>query len=108
MNWDCTQRGDVYILFGDWSLPEVALCRRYFAALESKEEIVLDLQDVEIITGTAMADCITWLRELLQRNQHLVLQQAPQMLAHTLYKTNMLKQTNITLVDPRHDSGIGA
>ena len=104
--WDCHQEEGKFVLFGDWTLEEIVQLREYFRS-HSGIEIVFELQDVEIITGEAMADCITWLRELLLRHQRVVLHKAPQMLAHTLYKTNILQAGKIIVIDPRYDSGIG-
>jgi len=108
VDWDCIQTAECFVLFGDWTLEDIERCRSYFKIIEAQSTLILNLQDVEIVCGTAMAECITLLRELVQKHNQLILIEAPQMLAHTLYKTNMLVDSNIELISPRHDSGIGA
>ena len=106
MNWDCHFKDDQFILYGDWTVTEVEETKKYFQPL-APCSLVLNLTDVEIITGLAMAECVTWLREL-STTHSIALWYAPQMLAHTLYKANILQQGKITLFQPRYDRGIGA
>lgn len=58
----------------------------------------IDMGDLDIEDGAAMACIVSALRRL----RPVVLIEAPQMLAHTIYKTYMLS-TEITLVRPRFD-----
>ena len=58
----------------------------------------LELLDLDIEDGVSMARIVSTLRLL----RPVVLVEAPQMLAHTLYKTFMLS-TGITLMRPREE-----
>jgi hypothetical protein len=107
MDWECVFLEGKYILSGEWDLAEVNRTLAYFKKVPESAEIILELTDVEIQKGTAMALLITVIRFLLAKHNRLVLLRSPQMLAHTLYKTNMLRQCNIVLIEPREDSGIG-
>ena len=94
-----------HVLSGDLAEEEINSLREFIKTVEHTP-LVFDLRDVEISSGVAMVECITWLREL-SLDRDLVLWFAPQMLAHSLYKTNILQQGRITLHEPRFDSGIG-
>ena len=107
MDWECTFSGGVYILVGNWGEQEIELTQSHLLSLPKSDVLLLDVNDVEILSGTAMALLITVIRRLLLHHHKLVLISAPQMLAHTLYKTNMLRECNIELITPREDSGIG-
>ena len=96
----------IYVLSGAWDTSEVKNIQHRLP-LPLSGKVYLHLDDVEIISGEAMAMCITWIRELCHRGVTLVLICAPQMLAHTLYKTNMLNSYDIELISPREDTGIG-
>ena len=62
--------------------------------------IHLDLDDLELDDGSAVAEAINALRKLLLKAA-VVVHHAPQMLAHTLYKTGMLDSERIRLEAPR-------
>ncbi len=96
MSWSVEREGEQYRIEGDISKRNVdALCQ----ALRTLPcGIQLYMGELDIEDGFSMASLVSALREL----RPLVLIEAPQMLAHTLYKTHMLS-TGITLVRPRED-----
>jgi len=66
----------------------------------------LELYGLDLDSGQAV---VTWhevVRRLRDRTGHLVLVDAPQMLAHSLYKVGDLTDGRIELVEPRMDDGI--
>lgn len=73
-----------------------------------EDEARLLLADLDLEDGVAVAHLVTALRALRSRSGRLVLVQAPQMLAHTLYKVGALHDPGLVLVDPRQDEGLGA
>ena len=107
MDWECIYTDGVYYLVGNWQEQEVENTKKYILSLPRSNKLCLDLNDVEILSGTAMALLITAVRRILIRHKKLVLINAPQMFAHTLYKTNMLVELDIKLISPREDTGIG-
>jgi len=76
--------------------------------LPDTPDLVLDLGELDFDDGVAVAESVNALRVLLGRGRRLTLVEAPQMLAHTLYKVSMLATAPITLVDPREDEGTTA
>lgn len=52
----------------------------------------IDLDELDADDGAGVAVLTTLLRELLDRGGEITLVRAPQMLAHTLYKTGMLRR----------------
>ena len=105
-DWHWALVDGIYVLSGVWGRPEMEHLQSW-SEIPPDGEITLQLEDVDIVSGPAMALCITWIRSLCQRHPKVTLIRAPQMLAHTLYKTNMLNTLNIVLISPREDSGIG-
>ena len=70
--------------------------------------VILDLRELDIEDGVALAACINSLRELRTRVNKLVLRGASQMLGHNLYRTGMLDGPSaIELVDMRLDEPSG-
>jgi hypothetical protein len=68
--------------------------------------VELHLYGLDLDTGPAT---VTWhqvTRLLRDRQGSVVLVDAPQMLAHSLYKVGDLSDGRIRLVDPRSDEGI--
>jgi anti-anti-sigma factor len=55
------------------------------------KEAIIDMTEVELIDALGIAKMVTLLRRLLERPVCLILDSAPQLLAHTLYKTAMLE-----------------
>jgi hypothetical protein len=70
-------------------------------------ELILELGDLELEDGAMTADLISWLRQLLQAGLALRLIQPPQVLAHTLYRIDMLNHPHLLLVDPREEEPYG-
>ena len=64
----------------------------------------LDLDELEIDDGAALAELISALRAVARAGP-VELWAAPQMLAHTLYKVGELDRGEIRLVEPRSDEG---
>lgn len=64
--------------------------------------IHLELDELELDDGSAVAEAVNALRRLLTHGP-VVLHHAPQMLAHTLYKTGMLQGDRLQLETPRVD-----
>lgn len=70
----------------------------------------LDFALLDVDDGVAMAELVAWLRALQAAAlgagaQGLRLREAPQMVAHTLYKVGALRDGRLILEDPRSDEG---
>lgn len=70
--------------------------------------LVLELYGLDVDSGGATVAWHTVVRHLRDRHGHVVLVEAPQMLAHSLYKVGDLADGRIALVAPRSDEGITA
>lgn len=101
---------DTLHISGDLSGPDAAALatRLRDLPLPDGPSLSLDLGDLELEDGVSVAESVNALRHLLRRGRHLTLIEAPQMLAHTLYKVSMLDTQPITLVSPREDEGTTA
>ncbi len=84
-------------------------CAHAFAAVLERDvpllalgdrTVHLDLDDLELDDGSAVAEAVNAIRGLL-RSCAIVVHHAPEMLAHTLYKTGMLEDDRLSLVTPR-------
>jgi len=62
--------------------------------------VYLDLDELDLLDGAAVAETVNALREILNTRRRLEIHRSPQMLAHTLYKAGMLEDGRITLIDP--------
>jgi hypothetical protein len=69
---------------------------------DGEERIQLDLIELELDDGSAVAETVNAIRDLLL-TAPVVVRNAPQMLAHTLYKSGMLRDGRLELEDPRGD-----
>ena len=67
----------------------------------------LALADLELDSGLAVVEAVNLVTQLRERHGPLVLSEAPQMLAHTLYKIGALTR-GISLEHPRTGSGTTA
>jgi len=67
---------------------------------EPKMEVHLDFDELDLQDGTAVAETVNAIRELLEIMSSLTITHAPQMLAHTLYKAGILNDDRITLLNP--------
>lgn len=69
------------------------------------DRAVLDLMDLDVDDGVANARMVDLVRALRDAAGGIVLEGAPQMLAHVLYKVGDLEDGRIRLVAPRSDEG---
>lgn len=69
------------------------------------ERGVLDLLDLDVDDGVANARMVDLVRALRDAAGSIVVEGAPQMLAHVLYKVGDLEDGRIRLVEPRSDEG---
>jgi hypothetical protein len=67
----------------------------------------MDLSELEVDDGPALATLVTRLRALAQEHGALELHACPQLLAHTLYKTGELRHGRIRLVSVRDEEPYG-
>ena len=67
----------------------------------------LDLTELELERGVEVARWVDRLRDELRTHGRLRVLHCPQMLAHTLYKTGMLRDGRLELVEPREEEPYG-
>ena len=66
----------------------------------------LDLEELELIDGAAVARMVDLTRLLLSVSKRVEVIRSPQSLAHTLYRVGMLEgDARLELVDPRQEEG---
>ncbi|MCB9850332.1 MAG: hypothetical protein H6817_06465 [Phycisphaerales bacterium] len=65
--------------------------------------IDVDMAAVDSLDGESVAVLTNIIRRHVAEGTEVTLYEAPQMLAHTLYKIGMLDHPALTLIDPRHD-----
>ena len=103
MSWTLEWAGDVLSVDGEISESCVsAFCMDLIRNIK-EGPAVIDMIDLEIVDGLSMAKIVTVLRTGLP----LTLKSAPQMLAHTIYKTGMMRPEAFVLITPREDEGQG-
>jgi len=85
-----------------------ALAAAFAMRTDQGAELRVEMDTLELEDGVSVAEMINGLRALLSRWEQLTLVEAPQMLAHTLYKVGMLRSGRIVLIDPREDQGTTA
>jgi hypothetical protein len=73
----------------------------------SRSAHVLDLGELEIDDGPALAELVTHLRALAQEHGAVELHACPQLLAHTLYKVGALRSGRIRLASVREEEPYG-
>ena len=101
MDWVFKQQGEQLLVDADVSIHTAeAFCR----ALREQPVRCFDFAAVTIEDGESMAYVISAIREM----QPVSLIEAPQMLAHGLYKIGALARNDIVLIRPRVDEGQGA
>ncbi len=67
----------------------------------------LDLGELELPDGVAVARMVDLVRLLLARAKRVRVLRAPQSLAHTLYRVGMLKgDARLELIEPRQEEGV--
>lgn len=67
----------------------------------------LELAEFDIDDGVAATQAVNALRLLCAQVPVLRIDSAPQVLAHNLYRTGLLAQGNIELIDMREDEAYG-
>ena len=66
----------------------------------------LDLEELELLDGAAVARMVDFIRLLLSVSRRVEVLKSPQSLAHTLYRVGMLEgDARLELVDPRQEEG---
>jgi len=66
----------------------------------------LDLEELELIDGAAVARMVDFIRLLLSVSKRVQVLKSPQSLAHTLYRVGMLEgDSRLELVEPRQEEG---
>lgn len=83
---------------------------QWLAAADPGRRLRIELGGLELDSGEALATLITALRSWTataraRGAEGIVLVEAPQDLAHTLYKIGALTGTAMTLLAPRHEAG---
>ena len=66
----------------------------------------LDLEELELIDGSAVARMVDLIRLLLSGSERVRVLKSPQSLAHTLYRVGMLEgDARLELIEPRQEEG---
>ena len=66
----------------------------------------LDLEELELIDGSAVALMVDLIRLLLSGSKRVEVLKSPQSLAHTLYRVGMLQDdARLELIEPRQEEG---
>lgn len=100
--------GRVLHLQGTVTAPAAEAWRRDLLAMVDEDEgDVLDLGELDLDDGPAVVEAVNLIRGLLARWGRLTVVEAPQMLAHTLYKVGDLGP-RLRLVRPRVEEGTTA
>ena len=99
MDFIIEERDNCIVLEGDIDSKNVRTIDRHLRSIHIINNTI-QMTDVEIEDGPALAEFITTLRAL----SPVTLIEPPQMLSHTIYKINALSEDNITLIRPRMGS----
>ena len=99
--------GARFILSGDLDSGGAA---RVFEAMEGQvfgaDLTSLDLEELELIDGSAVALMVDLIRLLLSGSKRVEVLKSPQSLAHTLYRVGMLQgDARLELIEPRQEEG---
>ncbi len=101
-----SQGDNVYVtLEGDLS-SESCTCLRNFWELRvaHHQTIDVELEDSDTGDGRGIAELAGLVQRARHAGKHVTLRNAPQMLAHTLYKVGALRgEHGVTLIDPREE-----
>ena len=66
----------------------------------------LDLEELELIDGSAVARMVDLIRLLLSGSKRVEVLKSPQSLAHTFYRVGMLQgDARLELIEPREEEG---
>ncbi len=67
----------------------------------------LDLEELELLDGVAVARMVDVVRLLLGGSRRVEVFKSPQSLAHTLYRAGMLRgDARLELIEPRQEEGV--
>lgn len=99
--------GECFTLTGDLDAEGAG---RVLEAMEgevlSADLTSLDLEELELIDGAAVARMVDFIRLLLSVSKRVEVLKSPQSLAHTLYRVGMLEgDARLELIDPRQEEG---
>ena len=99
--------GEYFTLTGDLDAQGAA---RVLEAMEGQvlnaDFTSLDLEELELIDGAAVARMVDFIRLLLNASRRVRVFKSPQSLAHTLYRVGMLEgDARLELIDPRQEEG---
>ena len=99
--------GECFTLTGDLDAQGAA---RVLEAMEGQaldaDLTSLDLEELELIDGAAVARMVDLIRLLLNGSGRVRVLKSPQSLAHTLYRVGMLEgDARLELIDPRQEEG---
>ncbi len=102
-----TASGERYTLAGDLDAEGAA---RVLEAMEAQvlttDLTSLDLEDLELLDGAAVALMVDLTRLLLSASGRVQVLKSPQSLAHTLYRVGMLEgDSRLELIEPREEEG---
>lgn len=76
--------------------------------LEGQEAVAqVNLAEMDIEDGVAATEAVNVVRLMLTRVPVLCIESAPQVLAHNLYRTGLLREGRISLVAMREDEAYG-
>jgi hypothetical protein len=74
---------------------------------QAPADVEVDLTELELDSGVAVARWVDELRARVRAHGRIRVRGCPQMLAHTLYKANLLRDGSIELVDVREEEPYG-
>ena len=99
--------GERYTLAGDLDAEGAA---RVLEAMEaqvlSADHTSLDLEELDLLDGAAVALMVDLTRLLLSASGRVQVLKSPQSLAHTLYRVGMLEgDSRLELIEPREEEG---
>jgi len=98
---------DLLVVSGELTQSTVASFENELSRLpDLPPELVVDLSNFEIDDGVAAVAAVNAMR-LLARGRHVILREAPQLLAHNLYRVAALEDGHITLQSMREDEPYG-
>ena len=99
--------GECFILTGDLDAQGAARVLETMEGQALNADLTsLDLEELELIDGAAVARMVDFIRLLLNASRRVRVFKSPQSLAHTLYRVGMLEgDARLELIDPRQEEG---
>lgn len=76
--------------------------------LAGHPSIDVSLADVDAVDGKAVATLVSLVHGALREGSTVTLRQAPQVVAHNLYRLDLLEHPGLVLVDTRADEPYGS